>query len=105
MSRFLKIVTTLSNNVLDELKKEGQHKEEIDSMKSSLVNSDAPTDVKEASQKSGALITELESLKEQLSKAKIDNLCIRIAYERWKQTYERLDVLKGRSLPHEASLD
>ena len=49
MSRFLNIVTTLSNNVLDELKKEGQHKEEIESMKSSIVNSDAPADVKEAS--------------------------------------------------------
>lgn len=105
MSRFLNIVTTLSNNVLDELKKEGQQKEEIESMKSSIVNSDAPADVKEASQKSGALITELESLKEQLTKAKKDNLCIRIAYERWKQTYESLDVLKGKFLPHEASLD
>lgn len=105
MSRFLNIVTTLTNNILDELKKEGQHKEEIESMKSSLVNSDAPEDVKEASQKSGALITELESLKEQLTKAKKDNMCIRIAYERWRQTYESLDVLKGKSLPHEASLD
>ena len=74
-------------------------------MKSSLVNSDAPEDVKEASQKSGALINELESLKEQLTKAKKDNMCIRIAYERWRQTYESLDVLKGKSLPHEASLD
>ena len=105
MSRFLNIVTTLTNNVLDELKKEGQHKEEIESMKSSLVNSDAPEDVKEASQKSGALINELESLKEQLTKAKKDNMCIRIAYERWRQTYESLDVLKGKSLPNEASLD
>ena len=84
MSRFLNIVTTLSNNVLDELKKEGKHKEEIESMKSSLVESDASVDGKEASQKSGALIAELESLKEQLSKAKKDNLCIRIAFERWK---------------------
>ena len=74
-------------------------------MKSSIINSDAPEDVKEASQKSEALITELESLKEQLSKAKKDNLCIRIAYERWRQTYESLDVLKGKSLSHEASLD
>ena len=74
-------------------------------MKSSIVNSDAPDDVKEASQKSGTLITELESLKEQLTKAKKDNLCIRISYERWKQTYESLDILKGKSLPHEASLD
>ena len=74
-------------------------------MKSSIINSDAPEDVKEASQKSEALITELESLKEQLSKAKKDNLCILIAYERWRQTYESLDVLKGKSLPHEASLD
>jgi len=105
VSRFLNIVTTLTNNVLDELKKEGQHKEEIESMKSSLVNSDAPEDVKEASQKSGALINELESLKEQLTKAKKDNMCIRIAYERWRQTYESLDVLKGKSLPNEASLD
>ena len=105
MSRFLNIVTTLTDNVLDELKKEGQHTEDIESMKSSLVNSDAPEDVKQASQKSGALINELESLKEQLTKAKKDNMCIRIAYERWRQTYESLDVLKGKSLPHEASLD
>jgi hypothetical protein len=52
-------------------------------------------------------LKELDELKDQLNKAKKDNLCIRIAYERWKQTYESLDVLKGKEqiAPHEASLD
>jgi hypothetical protein len=40
-----------------------------------------------------------------VSKAKRDNLCIRIAYERWKQTYESIDILKKPHLMAESAYD
>ena len=40
--------------------------------------------------KSQALQHDLSEIVDQLQKAKKDNLCIRLAYERWKQTYECL---------------
>ena len=63
-------------------------------------------DSSENTEQTEILLKELDGLKDQLTKAKKDNLCIRIAYERWKQTYESLDILKGKEMPpHEASLD
>ena len=54
---------------------------------------------------SANLLEELDTLKDQLSKAKRDNLCIRIAYERWKQTYESIDILKKPHLMAESAYD
>ena len=56
-------------------------------------------------EKSSTLLKELDTLKEQLSQAKKDNLCIRIAYERWKQTYESIDIIKHHTLLPESDYD
>jgi hypothetical protein len=43
-------------------------------------------------------MNELSEITEQLNKIKKDNLCIRLAYERWRQTYESLNSLKKNEL-------
>jgi hypothetical protein len=48
----LNIVTTLSNNVLDELKKEGSNKSEIESIKSNIVSTYGTDELKESNDKS-----------------------------------------------------
>ncbi len=49
-------------------------------------------------EKKASLMNELSEITEQLNKIKKDNLCIRLAYERWRQTYESLNCLKKNEL-------
>ena len=51
--------------------------------------------MREYASKAQSLLRELDMIKEQLTKVKKDNMCIRIAYERWKQTYDSIEALKA----------
>jgi hypothetical protein len=98
-------VSKLSETILTDLKEESVKKADIEGLKSGIIqrhdeDSDA---IKEFGEKSHLLIRGLDGIKEQLIKAKKDNLCIRISYERWKQAYDSLELLKSGPLVENAS--
>lgn len=100
MTSIIGEVTKLSERILEDLKQEGAKKAELDGLKSGIIqrNDEDAGAVKDYAERSSKLLKDLEGVKEQLIKAKKDNLCIRLSYERWKQTYESLDHLKDMKL-------
>ena len=67
ISKFLNQVTTLTHDVLEELKSESSGKSDLDSIKSSLISSQQDQyaqESKEIAGKAADLLDELETLKE-----------------------------------------